>query len=106
MGLRELLGSVGAEEFDPSLDGLNAHQILQLVYRGKLEVTPMQMRALSIAINFESPKLAVIGHVAEDGSFAERLERALMRSGHSPPKRPPKLITYNPEHRPAEDPDV
>jgi len=93
MGLRELLGSVRAEEFDPSLDGLNAHQILQLVYRGKLEVTPMQMRALSIAINFESPKLAVTAHIADQGSFADRLERALARSGMTP-----KLI----EHREGE----
>jgi hypothetical protein len=80
MGLRELLVSVGAEEFDANLDGLNAHQILQLVYRGKLEVTPMQMRALSIAIPFESPKLAVTAHITDD-SIAARLERALARSG-------------------------
>jgi hypothetical protein len=39
------------------------------------------MRAASIAINFEHPKLAAIGHVGEDGSFAERFERALMRNG-------------------------
>jgi ActR/RegA family two-component response regulator len=36
---------------------------------------------ISLAIPFESPKLAVIAQVADDGLFAERLERALTRSG-------------------------
>ena len=45
---------------------------------------------------FEEPKLAVIGHIADDGSFAERLDRALTRSGHNPAKPAPKLITYRP----------
>jgi hypothetical protein len=93
MGLRELLGQVGADEFPPNLRGLNAHQIIQMVYRGELEVTPMQMKALSIAIAYETPKLAVIGHVAEDGTFAERLERALSRSG----LHQPKLIEHRPQ---------
>jgi hypothetical protein len=41
---------------------------------------------------YEYPRLAVIGHVGDDGSFAERLERALTRSGV-------RLI----EHHPADD---
>jgi len=41
------------------------------------------VRAAALAIAYESPKLAVTAHIAED-SFAERLERALARSGMTP----------------------
>jgi hypothetical protein len=67
-------------------------EFLQAVYRNNDLPLSVRMRAAAIAINFESPKLAVIGHVAEDGSFAERLDRALSRSGM-------KVI----EHLPNED---
>jgi hypothetical protein len=49
------------------------------------------MRAAKEALPYEYPRLAVIGHIGDDGSFAERLERALARSGV-------KVI----EHRPNE----
>ena len=93
MALLDLLGS-GEDCSD--LDELSAHKILQLVYRGKLEVTPMQMRALGIAIGFESPKLAVTATSAMDGDhFAAMLERAIARS-----QAPLKQI----EHREVELP--
>jgi hypothetical protein len=78
MALLDLLGS----RVDCSdLDSLSAHQILQLVYRGKLEVTPMQMRALQVAIGFESPKLVATTIASLTGDhFAAALERAVPRS--------------------------
>jgi hypothetical protein len=69
---------------------ISALSYLQSIYRDPLQPTGVRMRAASIAINFESPKLAVVGHINDDASFAERLERALARSGMTP-----KLI----EHR-------
>jgi hypothetical protein len=46
-----------------------------------------------MCLAYDRPKLAVIGHVAEDGTFAERLERALNRSG----MQQPKLIEHHPQ---------
>ena len=72
----------------------SSFDFLRAVYRNNDLPLSVRMRAASIAIPFEHPKLAVIGHVGEDGSFAERLERALVRSGV-------KAI----EHRPNEAQD-
>jgi hypothetical protein len=49
------------------------------------------MRAMTIAVQYESPKLAVVAKIADDGTFAERLERAIRNSGvrlieHQPTK--------------------
>jgi hypothetical protein len=59
---------------------ISAIEYLQSIYRDPLEPTSVRMRAAMAAIPFESPKLAVIGHVGEDGTIAERLDRALARS--------------------------
>ena len=82
--------------------GETSLDFLQKVYRGRMQPISRRMRAAALALPFESPKLAVIGHIADDGSFAERLDRALTRSGHNSPKAPPKLISY----RPARGDDV
>jgi hypothetical protein len=63
---------------------------LQSIYRDPLQLTSVRLRAAALAIPFESPKLAVVGHIADDGSFAERLDRALSRSGI-------KVIEHRPE---------
>jgi hypothetical protein len=91
MALLDLLGS-GEDCSD--LDELSAHKILQLVYRGKLEVTPMQMRALGIAIGFESPKLTATAMSSMDGKdFASLLEKAIARSSA------PLVIEHQPSDR-------
>ena len=50
--------------------------LLQMAYRGQVQLTPQQMRAAIEALPFEVPKLGVMANVTVDGSFAERLERA------------------------------
>ena len=101
MALMELLG-IG-EDYS-GLDKLKALEILQLVYRGKLEVTPMQMRALGIAIGFESPKLSATAVSSMDGDhFAAMLERAIARS------KEPLTIEHQPNDRslpPAPPPGI
>jgi hypothetical protein len=74
------------------LEKITALGYLQSIYRDPLQPASVRMRAAALAIPFESPKLAVIAQVADDGSFAERLERALARSGV-------KVIEHRPEDR-------
>jgi hypothetical protein len=72
----------------------NALEYLQDIYRGRRVFDPQRVRAAALALPFESSKLAVTAHIGEDGTFAERLDRALMRSGV-------RVI----EHRPAPEPN-
>jgi hypothetical protein len=62
---------------------LNALAYLQSIYRNLSEPDGRRMRAAAIAIQYESPKLAVTGIIASD-SFSERLERAIERRQGSP----------------------
>ena len=48
---------------------------LQDIYKSRRPFDPQRVRAAAIAC--ESPKLAVVAQVADDGSFAERLEPLL-----------------------------
>jgi hypothetical protein len=77
--------------------GETSLDLLQKIYRSVKQPISRRMRAAALALPFESPKLAVIGHIGEDRSFAERLERALTRSGMKPPSGPPKLLEYQPQ---------
>jgi hypothetical protein len=48
--------------------------------RNKLAPLSVRKRAATIAIQYESPKLAVTGYIKDDAGFAAALERALSRS--------------------------
>jgi hypothetical protein len=75
-------------------EGITALPLLQMAYRGQVQLTPQQMRAAIEALPFENPKLGVTANVTVDGSFAERLEHALARSQSLPMLNPPKPIEH------------
>ena len=61
-------------------DGETALGLLQAIYRDKRTPLHTRMRAASIALPFESPKLGITAYVHEAGSFAQALDRAIARS--------------------------
>jgi hypothetical protein len=72
---RAQAGEVQREELPQS-----ALAYLQAIYKNPALPDHVRMRAATIAIQYESPKLAVTGYLRDDATFAEALERALMRS--------------------------
>jgi hypothetical protein len=61
-------------------DGETALALLQAVYRNKLAPLSVRMRAATIAIQYESPRLQATAILRDENAFAAQLERALMRS--------------------------
>jgi hypothetical protein len=74
---------IGFEDEEPdSIElppGALSLEFLQAIYRSAAQPMARRMKAASIAIQYESPKLAVTVAVT-DQSFAARLERAIARS--------------------------
>jgi hypothetical protein len=68
-------------------DNITALPLLQMAYRGQVQLTPQQMRAAIGALPFEVPKLSAAAITTMDEkSFAAALDRAIERS-----KSPPML---------------
>src|ERR1700751_4303038 len=65
-------------------DDIIALPLLQMAYRGQVQLTPQQMRAAIEALPFEVPKLSAAAITTMDEkSFAAALDRAIERS-HGP----------------------
>jgi hypothetical protein len=71
---------------------VGAHELLQMVYRGEISVTPQQMQAARESIAYEKPKLTAVAHF--QGSFYEALEREIEKRANRPP--PSLLIEAKP----------
>jgi hypothetical protein len=71
---------------------IGAHEVLQMVYRGEITVTPQQLSAAKESIAYEKPKLTAVAHF--EGSFYQALEQAIERRTNRPP--PSKMIEAKP----------
>jgi hypothetical protein len=78
--LDAILDKISLEAAQSAPDGETALGLLQAVYRNKQVPLNTRMRAATIAIQYETPKLAVTGYMRDDASFAVALERAIQRS--------------------------
>ena len=66
------------------LDDATSLDFLRAIYRNPALPLSTRMRAAIAALPFEHPKLAVTAQIDADGDLAERLERAIVRSGVMP----------------------
>ena len=78
--LDAILDKISVEAAELAPDGQTALGLLQEVYRNKRVPLHTRMRAATIAIQYEVPKLAVTGYVQDNASFAQALDRAIERS--------------------------
>jgi hypothetical protein len=75
---------------------VNALEFLQATYRSPYVPFHTRMRAASMALPFESPKLQATASVRFDLDFSAKLDRAIQRSDKH------RLIPNAPLERPAE----
>jgi len=87
----------GSEKYD-------ALGYLQSVYNNPMEPTSVRMRAASVALEFERPRLAVTAVLGSD-DFAERLDRAIARSGAAPKIIEARPITDDEQPLPPAGPE-
>ncbi len=82
---QERLGQVNSLAILP--EGITALPLLQMAYRGQVQLTPQQMRAAIEALPFEVPKLSAAAVASIDGAtFAQALERCIERSRQPVPQ--------------------
>jgi hypothetical protein len=74
--------------------------LLQAVYRNPDVPLSVRMRAAGMAIPYEMPRLSVVASIHDPAGFAERLERAIERSGVRP-----LMIEHAPQPKPRPDPE-
>jgi hypothetical protein len=81
----EVLHRIEQQKVESDLpDNITALPLLQMAYRGQVQLTPQQMRATIEALPFEVPKLSATAIASMDEkSFAAALDRAIERS-HGP----------------------
>jgi hypothetical protein len=80
----EKLDRIEQEVAQATPQNLDALRYLQAVYRGQIEAEGPRMRAAMACLPFETPKLSVVASINDPSAFAERLERAIQRSGVRP----------------------
>jgi hypothetical protein len=78
MGLRELM-RVEVEEREP--ERTTSLEYLQRIYRDPAQPTSVRMRAAIESLPYENPRVSAVqvGYLTDD-TFAEQLERAIVRS--------------------------
>jgi hypothetical protein len=75
--------SIGFEDDDDTIivpPGALSLEFLQAIYRSATQPMARRLKAASIAIQYESPKLAVTAVVEGSDSLAAKLNRAIERS--------------------------
>jgi hypothetical protein len=74
------LGAVGIIERKPEPEGITALGLLQAVYRNPEIPLPVRIKCAVECLPFESPKLSATAVLTSE-DFADRLEKAIARSG-------------------------
>lgn len=68
------------------LEGETALALLQAIYRNKQVPLPVRMRAASLAVPFETPRLSAMAFASMNtNDFAAALDRAIQRSNGKAP---------------------
>jgi hypothetical protein len=92
--IHNVLDRIEAEAVTKVAPEATSLDLLQAVYRNRDVPLSVRMRAAGMAIPYEFPKLSVVASVSDSSAFAERLERAIQRSGVRP-----LMIEHDPTRR-------
>lgn len=91
-----LLPDLSTDECEEIELDITALAFLQHVYRSPNHPLSVRMRAAAQALPFEAPRLSVVASISDPAAFAERLERAIARSGVRPLMLEAKVIDAKP----------